>query len=1516
MEVSEILFNRIKTLQDLQTSENTETEEEKRKREEEERKKREQELLNSLQISQEQKEPVEILEKTLPSSEQEKSYVSDTLFNKIKVLEEQEDLDVDYTKLSDKISTTRKIQYGARQEPMIAGSAFRLLKAGVAAISPNETFNEAVKRIESERQEEILKDYPEFRGKKEDLTVISGRMGTAISDPVTFFIPWAKVAKAGKITSMATGAAVASTDAALREKTLYGDVSLGYVGLSAVLGGASSGLGDVVARRLNVKSNPEKVLTIDEKGNKVLQDLKSTDLPMVGPLPKEIQESLKEISEETYTISMPFINSFKDDVGFLGQKYTEKDLVLSEIRKLTDELKSGSNLKKIEDIKQANIIQSNFPFTLDGSLSSAPSRTLKLSQLDVIKKKKELLDYQKQLPVIQKEIDDLLFVKTPKNIANVGFASLIQAQKAGVLEGSIGNNLVRAMLHETVRPLMGAGIGGSIALISSDGSDDDALNNMIITGAVLGFMGKRIENSSYKIKPSVMSAFKDESEKIVRRNWRTYLKQLLAGGNAMKGMAMSPAVQNFTRDTLKIHTTRLAADDVVGDSVESLMQSSQDFYRKTLYDITGLADDATVMAAGRIVQQKDMPSTSKFTFLEKGDLQNKEALKMANKLISLNNSFEKYVSKTGVIYRKQEAYGLTQIIDEEAVKRLGREEAIEILSGSFKIQAKNSHTNPRNITDEKARKIAENYLNKSDAVRRQAIIDSDELEKQISKTVKGAAGKADEGTLISSARFFQNERTLYDQEARASAKKLFIQDPEYTNIQLFENTIPVAEFARRYGPNGQGLKKVVGDIKTYYSKFGDITANNGLKNLVQTDIKQVSDTVNSLFKVHGISSARGGEGLKTTVLALQTLLSTTKLTKVALPSLGDTIQVMNNSGWSAAFNSFILQMRQKGLTASKPSASLAQRTSNDYDGLLGRTFTNRRYNGTLQRELSDFSMSGTTQNQKRLLKLQEKFFETVQLGRITRYAREFAFDAGAFRAFDLGKQTKFSTARKRELSELGLSVANVKYLGKFKSMDEAYADAAGKVFLERAGRKASARDAIIPEFGNRRLFSQSNDPMIKFAGSFLSWAQGKAQQTNGLVRRIEDGDAKLAVLIMASLPMYATIRQAQIGMNPNKKYRDEMGKPFENEENFKKMIGDTVMFSGNVPWWIDKLVQNIRYTQSSAIENIYPIVGLLQDFISGGVDVVTGKPREGGVEIFETVTPFGKELTRREEVGEAIGLDSSIYEEAKIQDKDIIARPTYATGGLVKGKDDVPYTKENPADRVDPNTGKPYSDQMARLGLSRGGVSKAIEKVKENLREMFIQKQKLWEGDHGDTPMLSPDEREVNLPEEEKTYDIGYGHKIKKEEMKEGLIHGITFRNKDTGEYIPLTEEQKTIIQKNDIKENVQVARNVGWDNKLKERGLTWETLEEPVQLVLEDLAYNVGGTKAGKQWNKIFDDIQKNNIKGVVGNLRRTEAGVNTEAMDNRAAKAAYNAGLINNLQEAIDYGLPLATSTEIPST
>jgi hypothetical protein len=47
-------------------------------------------------------------------------------------------------------------------------------------------------------------------------------------------------------------------------------------------------------------------------------------------------------------------------------------------------------------------------------------------------------------------------------------------------------------------------------------------------------------------------------------------------------------------------------------------------------------------------------------------------------------------------------------------------------------------------------------------------------------------------------------------------------------------------------------------------------------------------------------------------------------------------------------------------------------------------------------------------------------------------------------------------------------------------------------------------------------------------------------------------------------------------------------------------------------------------------------------------------------------------------------------------------RTNYTTGGLVEGEDTVPYTKEDPADRVNPYTGEPYQEQMGRLGFSNG----------------------------------------------------------------------------------------------------------------------------------------------------------------------------------------------------------------------
>ena len=99
-----------------------ESEEEKRKREE-------QEKLEVMQESLQKEKTIKPVKSknqfaNVPASREEEKFFNNIVSELKKVDEEDED----YTIL-DGISTTRRIQYGAAQEPTIAGSTFRLLKA-------------------------------------------------------------------------------------------------------------------------------------------------------------------------------------------------------------------------------------------------------------------------------------------------------------------------------------------------------------------------------------------------------------------------------------------------------------------------------------------------------------------------------------------------------------------------------------------------------------------------------------------------------------------------------------------------------------------------------------------------------------------------------------------------------------------------------------------------------------------------------------------------------------------------------------------------------------------------------------------------------------------------------------------------------------------------------------------------------------------------------------------------------------------------------------------------------------------------------------------------------------------------------------------------------------------------------------------------------------------------------------------------------------------------------------------
>ena len=201
---------------------------------------------------------------------------------------------------SDDISLSREIAYGAAQEMTALGSAYQITKAGLrSAFDSDLSYEEARAESEEKRQAEIAKDFPEFKDRPETAGVITGRMAQALADPVTFFIPWAKAARAGKIASLTTAGTFGATDIALRQEALYGEVTPTEIGVGfglGVLGGAVGEAGISLYNRA-VKS---KVTVKGPKGENIDKEVvipAATEMPTITP---QNAAAVNKTFQETY----------------------------------------------------------------------------------------------------------------------------------------------------------------------------------------------------------------------------------------------------------------------------------------------------------------------------------------------------------------------------------------------------------------------------------------------------------------------------------------------------------------------------------------------------------------------------------------------------------------------------------------------------------------------------------------------------------------------------------------------------------------------------------------------------------------------------------------------------------------------------------------------------------------------------------------------------------------------------------------------------------------------------------------------------------------------------------------------------------------------------------------------------------------------------------------------------------------------------------------------------------------
>ena len=1199
------------------------------------------------------------------------------------------------------ISFSREVAYGQAQEPTAIGSLKRIGQAAIASLSIDETYKEARKRIEDVRQDKIFEEFEEFKGRPETAGVIAGRISVGLADPVTFLMPWAKIAKLGKIASLTAGGTFGAADMALREEALYGEINPATVGLGFAFGAGGAQVGDMIGNvyaRSLAKPVDETIEVVSKTGERVILKAKikgESKTPILKE--KDVKAAEKINKQVTVDAEESIIN--------LGNITTKLDRIKDRRKEISEEvkrLKTKYN-KKLTPEQRA---KDEFAF-------SVPS---------LVSKKRKALTAE--VASLNKEVKRIYLEELPDNLLDVFEKGILGGAKNGVMNESIA----RALVQETVRPLIGGIIGGAVgATFTEEGQGNTLMFSLAALGAFGGKMTKVIQSKPFEIvSKEVKDAITGETTLVYRRSHWNVMKSLTAGSHVQDLMAWSDPLVNFAGKMFKMQGGGVTLGKIQKDlSVEEEAIAQLASWRNRYNDLISQYDDDVLELAGKITNERNLKS-KKYSFLTDADRASKKyktAEKVSKEVDDFTLDFKKYAVERGLKFDDEAQYGLTQILKQSSIKLTNYDKNVLKLADAFYIQNSkevgHKYYKPKGKAEiEKAKKnaldVAAEYLRTSTGARRTSIW-AKETDDAIFQN--HSLGKArNEEFVLNAARHFNKQRTLYDQEARALVSDLFEQNPAETLNLLINNTVNVAEFTKRFGAKGEGIQKLFKDIdrgvllrvnkdrgaKEQYKNVKEMfNLNPSALKLAQAEKKKIKDSLEAYFKVYHADAMPTSETGQAIVTFLQTGLTTTRLTKVSIPSLGDWLQTITNSGWKASFKAAVseIKLSKEGLALSGKRKQVNGRTIGKFESFWLRT------NGTdniVEREMSDVLLigSGSMKNyQKKAVNFTRQFFEVVQLGRVTRIARNWAFDSGVVRALDISNLIaknktgflKTKNALQKEMDSLGLGKEQFMYLSQFKNIKDAIDDPLAKTYLKKAGLKSADRDALIPTVGNRRLFSQSNNPYVKFLGSFLSWAQAKTSQTNALVSRIEEGDAALFLRIAAAIPLFMTVREAQVSLSTSEKYKEDVA-----AETKTQKIAEGILFAGLPTVWVEKLRNMIKF--GGGMDSIAPVLGYMDDFldiIRKPLEKITDEESDTFLEVLSATTkeaaevvPFGKRVVSMVEGEETGTLDT---------------KTLYSTGGLVKGKDDVPYTKDNPADRVNPTTGKPYSDQMARLGLAEGG---------------------------------------------------------------------------------------------------------------------------------------------------------------------------------------------------------------------
>ena len=1075
----------------------------------------------------------------------------------------------------DEPSAFEKFKYGMGKELTFFGELYDLSRAFYNSYGPM-TFEDARQDIKEQRQKELEERFTWAKNKayESDSAVMAGQIAQTLLDPFYILMPWGRAAQAGKLIGKGgaalagLGAGVGATDISVRSLANTGEVKLQDVALGAGLGAGLSPVAMGVQKGLGVAANK---LFPNLFKNKQMQDAVNDQLRNNYKTKYNLND--KQL-DNVYKIS-----SIKSIQTLTSQVDNNYKLFVKPLQELQDAL-AGVTTKfttstPLNPNKLVNIIK-QIPNGLDLKFKSLGNKTL-----STVKNKKELDAIKKELTNEVNTLIDKQIKKSNRLNTKLQIEITKELHKAGGLTSAAA----RAITSIAVRPTVGAG-GGAVFATLGD-VDDESFAAMVAGGAALGGLHRHLMRGGIKSIPlpkqiSFAKSIKTNYFNNLGRN----LRIITSATQQSKLTSRGPVLDEFSNqmfyrptDTVRLDWLGRVAknqDESIGlvgtgTSVEERMEQSMSVWAtKIVKDVLADADGETQKLAIQIVRGK------------KG-VTNANAKALAKRIKTYLGEFRDYYKEVGFTEKELLKNYFPRKFDFKLINEN---------QDDFVNRVAKAYVNIGKAKDlSEGKRLAGIYISNLEGNYTKEIFDEDTL----LKIYKGE--KVDANLPISQhiefERSLQSKKGVYA-EVEELLEPYLVNDVGTVLMDLARTSVKSVEFARTFGNRGQLLSSYLRRLARQYEENGFTLRGNYYEGgQHKADVDALRHAVNSYFGRYG---RRGTDTERSIGAILSTLANFNMMDKVTIANLGDLIQPFQNSRF------FLSAIKGMGQSA---SSDMAIKENKVIRAAIRNAYTTP--DGGSSPFLND---SGTGNVMNFIGKSNEFFFKAIGLEAITGLARRYAYNVGAVDAHKSAQRLvrRFQQSGVKSLDDLkdAASLADISHLQKVgairfdsnrkilnskdiidfgvaRNLNEAGKKESVRSMIQTVGNAAANRDAIIPQVGNRLLFTQTRNPLVRI--------MAKSAQTNAMISRIEDGNLKQAITMLSALSIFGAVKNLRDFARTGE---FEMNREIEKEPG--KWLAFSTQMSGNLGWLPTTINNSILTTYGSTPVEFFPAVSIFNEF--------------------------------------------------------------------------------------------------------------------------------------------------------------------------------------------------------------------------------------------------------------------------------------------------------------------------------